>query len=79
MIASRTRRHGPVNPGASDIECSGEVQFEQGLREPGRYADKPDQFASRALDASWLRTAEGSTSAAVPSAPGTAGGRLIEG
>lgn len=48
MIASGTRRHGPVNPGTSHIECSGEAQFEQGLREPGRYADRPDQSASRA-------------------------------
>jgi hypothetical protein len=40
MIASGTRRHGPVNPGASHIECSGEAQFAQGLREPGRDADK---------------------------------------
>jgi hypothetical protein len=47
MIASDTRRHGPANPGASHIECSGEVQSGQGLREPGRYADKPDQSASR--------------------------------
>jgi len=79
MIAFGARRHGPANPGASHIECSREVQSEQGLREPGRYADKPDQSASRALDVWWLRTAEGNISAAVPSAPGTAGGRLIEG
>lgn len=79
MIASGTRRHGPANPGASHIECSGEVQSEQGLSEPGGYADKPDQSASRALDVWWLRTAEGSTSTAVPSAPGLAGRRLIEG
>jgi hypothetical protein len=59
----------PGNPGASHVECSGEAQFEQGLREPERYADKPDQSASRALDVWWLRTAEGSTSAAFPNAP----------
>jgi hypothetical protein len=43
MIASGTRRHGPVSPGASHVECSGEAQFEQGLRELGRYAGGPDQ------------------------------------
>ena len=79
MITSGTRRHGPVNPGASHIECSGEAQFEQGLRELGRYADRQDQSASRALDVSRLRSAEGSTSAAFPYAPELAGGRLMEG
>jgi hypothetical protein len=37
---------------------------------------RPDQSASRALDVSWLPTAEGSTSVAFPSA--LAGGGLIE-
>jgi hypothetical protein len=39
---------------------------------------RPDQSASRALDVSWLPTAEGSTSVAFPSASALAGGGLIE-